>query len=299
MKTSKSILWVSLLSLLAACNPNIESLAPGIGNVGDVIDIRDPGQGSLKTGGVVYFGPVQASHVLRWTNEDIYVEVPPGLSGSVQVQVLTSPFKSNTVEFLVLDQVESPRIMCFGDSLFYTGIPEEVQTLVDQDPELSDLNLLVLSQGNPAELAVTAWPRWTNALDCYNNLDLVVFLHGTNDVSDPQGLTMEAIQRNITEIIEDALYRGTDLVVCSLLPRVGDCADVLAPTTESLNSWLESYAIGLNIPYVDIYEDFVMTPNWEQTLFNAQNCSHPNQTGKQKIAELIKDKISEIFLPSD
>ena len=298
MKTNKSILWVLLISLLAACNPSIKSLAPEIGNAGDVIDIRDPGKGGFGTGGIIYFGSVEASNVLSWTTEDIYVEVPPGLSGSVPVQVLTGTVMSNAMDFLVVDHVESSRIMCFGDSMFYSGIPEKLQVLVDQDPDLSELNPVVLSQGRGAELVVTAWSRWVNALNCYNDLDLVVLLHGANDVDDGAGLPLEAIQHSMMNMIDEALLRGIDLVVCSLLPRVGSCADSASPTTESFNDWLVSYADGLSIPFVDIYEDFMSTPSWEETLFDADNCTHPNRSGKQRIAELLKDKLREFFLPS-
>ena len=188
---STRILWIPIISVLFACNPSIERLAPNMGNVGDVIDIRDPANDSFRTAGTAYFGSVEAANVYSWTPEDIYVEVPPGLSGSVTVQVVTDLGRTNTRDFLVLDQVELLKIMCFGDSMFHGGVPEIPQVLVDQDPDLSELNPVVMNQGKSAECVVIASFRWMNALNYYNDLDLVLLLQGANDVTDKAGLPME------------------------------------------------------------------------------------------------------------
>jgi lysophospholipase L1-like esterase len=93
------------------------------------------------------------------------------------------------------------------------------------------------------------------------------------------------------------MLAGVDVVLCTLLPRVGPCGDEASPTTEGFNEWLRFYADQMDIPLIDIHEDFLSTDAWEQVYFGA-DCLHPNANGIQRIAELIEDKIREIYLPT-
>ncbi len=297
MRNCRPLLVVSALFLWMGCNPNIERLVPDVGNVGDVIDIRDPAEGSLELEGTVLFDSMEA-RVLYRSSEDVFVEVPAGVAGEVPVQVVILGQESDPLAFLVLDGVELFKILCFGDSIIYLGVPEALQGLMDEDPYWSGLNPVALNQGRAAEVAARLKTRlrWSRALE-FQAPHIAIFLEGTNDVSDDAAILMEDIQESVAGMLEEAILRGVDLVVCTLLPRVGACGDAVSPTTEEFNQWLRSYADGLGIPLVDVYEDFVSTPGWEAVFFN-EDCTHPNEQGRHRIAELLKGKLEEMMLPS-
>ena len=297
MRNCRALLLASALFLWMGCHPNIEKLVPDIGNVGDVIDIRDPAKGSLEIEGTVLFDSIEAD-VLYRSSEDVFVEVPPGIAGEVPVQVVILGQESDPLAFLVLDGVELFKILCFGDSIIYLGVPEALQGLMEEDPYWSGLNPVALNQGRASEVAARLKTRlrWSRALD-FHAPHIAIFLEGTNDVSDDAALPMEEIQQSVAEMMEEAVLGGVDLVACTLLPRVGSCRDVESPTTEEFNQWLRSYTDGLGIPLVDVYEDFVSTPGWEAVFFNG-DCTHPNEQGRQRIAELLEGKLEEMVLPS-
>jgi lysophospholipase L1-like esterase len=295
-RTSAPALFLVGVFLLGGCHPVVEKVVPDRANVGDVIDLRDPIHGSLLPQGAVYFGRMESPAVVSWGAEDVYVEVPAGLSGDVPVFVEIYNIKSNIVELSVREQDPDLGILCFGDSIVYQGLPETLQWLIDQDEFLSGLNPVVINQGRSSELLSreTTRIRWTNALD-FHDFDLVVLLEATNDLSDNENTSMADIQQSAMRMIDEALLRGRVLVLCTLLPRVGACGDVASPTTEEYNEWLVSYAIAKGIPVVDVYEGFVSTPGWEQLFFNA-DCVHPNARGNEQMASLLAEKIREIYL---
>lgn len=292
----KIALVLSAIILLAGCGPSVEKVVPDRASVGNVIDLRDPIHKSLGAQGVVHFGPVEGAIVLNWGPEDVFVQVPAGLTGDVSVYVEIYELRSNTIELSILESSPLLRIMCFGDSIFYLGVPETLQILLDQHPDLGRLNPVVMNQGRSAEPVSrdATWTRWSNALDYYD-LDVAVLLEGTNDVSDEPGVSMADIQQSVMRLIDEGMLRGMDLVLCTLLPRVGACGDAESPTTEEFNGWLASYARGRGIPLVDVYEGFVSTLGWEQIYFDA-DCMHPNGQGKERIGELLRDKMEEMYL---
>jgi hypothetical protein len=139
------------------------------------------------------------------------------------------------------------------------------------------------------------WTRWQNALE-YSDPDPVILLEGTNDVSDSSNVLMADLQQSLINMMDEALLRALDPVLCTLLPRVGSCKDSESPTTEEFNDWLKSYAAGVGIPVVDLYEDFLSTPDWQNAYFGT-DCIHPNENGRQRIAELLRDYLRELYLP--
>lgn len=291
----RAVLLASGLFLWVGCHPHIERLVPAIGNVGDVIDIRDPAKASLEMEGTVLFDSTEAP-VLYRSSEDVFVEVPSGIVGEVPVRVVILGQESDPLTFLVLDGFELFKILCFGDSIIYLGVPDALQGLMDEDPQWSGLNPVALNQGRAAEVAVRLKTqlRWSQALH-FHDPDIAIFLEGTNDVSDDAAVPMEDIQESVASMLDEAILGGVDLVVCTLLPRVGICGDAESPTTEEFNQWLRSHADSLGIQLVDVYEDFVSTPGWESVFFD-DDCTHPNAQGRQRIAELLKGKLEEIVL---
>jgi lysophospholipase L1-like esterase len=171
-----------------------------------------------------------------------------------------------------------------------------VQGLLDQDPTLSGLDPVVLDQGKPMEFISReeTWTRWLNALD-FHDPDLVILLEATNDVRDPVAIPMADIRQGLIRMVDEAMGRGLDLILCSLLPRVGDCGDVESPTTAEYNAWLVPYAAGRGVPLVDLYQEFLSTPDWEHEFFDAGDCLHPNAKGRTRIGELLTEKIQELY----
>lgn len=290
--------FISMALLLAGCIVELEKVVPNRASSHDVIDLRDPVGGSLWAQGTVYFGRLEAPVVLNWAPEDVFVKVPEGLPGEeVWVHVDIYGLKSNPMKLSLLETGPLFRIMCFGDSIIYAGVPEAMQGMLDEDPYLRELEPVVINQGKSMELvsADATTTRLANALD-FHDLELVILLEGANDVRDSKQVPAAAIRDSVRRMVDEVRFRGLDLILCTLLPRVGDCGDVESPTTEEHNTWLAPYAAGLGIPLVDLYQEFVSTPGWQNAYFDADDCIHPNEQGKSKIAELLTAKIEEIYL---
>jgi lysophospholipase L1-like esterase len=285
--------------LLLGCGPSVEKVVPDRVVSGDVIDLRDPRKASMEVPGTVRFGSVETTAVLSWEPEDVFAQVPPGLTGEVQVYIEFFGLRSNPMEISILQRDPLLRTLCFGDSIVYQGLPETLQTLLDQDLYLSELEPVVVNQGKAMELVSheATRTRWSNALD-FHGPDLAILLEGTNDVHDPESATLETMRNSVTTMIDAALFNGVDLVLCTLLPRAGTCEDAVSPTTEEYNTWLRAYAAARGIPLVDLYQAFVSTPGWANLYFNASDCIHPNGQGNQKMAEVLAGEIEDMYLAS-
>jgi lysophospholipase L1-like esterase len=292
----RSLLFGLTVLLLMGCGPSVEKVVPDRAVQGDVIDLRDPENASLLVPGTVHFGQVQAPVVLSWEPEDVFVEVPPGLSGEVNVYLDINGFLSNPTQISILATASLLKVMCFGDSIVYQDVPESLQYFLDQHPHLGGLDPVVINQGKVAELVSHSMTRtrWSNALD-FHDPDLAVLQEGTNDLRDDAMISLAEVQNSTVLMIDEALGEGVDLILCTLLPRVGDCGDVVSPTIEEYNTWLVPYAAGRGIPLVDLHQEFVSIPDWENEFFDASDCLHPNLEGATKIGELLTEKIEELY----
>lgn len=298
----RALLFLMILALLGCSpSPNIELLAPSEGQIGDVIDIRDPVFGTFGTGGTVAFGPVPAPGIMKWSDTDIWVEVPQGLSGMVFVTVTRGFQVSGGMAFLVLEGETFPRVMSFGDSITYWGAAW-LGLKMEEDPFLSQFDPLHMNQGERGEKVTDsgALVRWQDALT-YSDCDFAVLMHAVNDLSDPlfgeETIPLVDIQQRIIDMINAAASTDTDVILCTLPPRVDSCGDTESPTTEEYNAWLRSYAGQQGIPLVDIYEDFISTPGWGPLYFGGE-CLHPIFEGHARIAELVHEKILDLALPT-
>ncbi len=304
MKRDAKKAAIVLVSILLGCGPRteIDLLAPDQGNIGDVVDIRDSSLTSLGTEGAVLFGSVEAIGVRKWTSADVYVEVPAGIAGSVPVRIVRGSQVSNGKYFSVVGEDLFPRVMRFGDSLTYwSGI--QLQVKMEEDPFLSQFHPLLINQGRRGEQVTDPWTlvRWQDALN-FCDCEFAVLMHATNDLTDPLNseylITLEEIRDKVISMIDEIASLETALILCTLPPRVGSCGDTQSPTTEEYNEWLRSYADDNGIPLVDVYEGFVSTPDWEPAYFGGSNCLHPLVTGQERIAELLNEKIVELYLPT-
>ena len=292
-------LLVGVSILVGGCRPTVTKVVPDRAKGEHVIDLRDPIHGSLRVEGTVHFGDVEAPIVLSWNPEDVFVEVPEGLTGEIPVYVEILGVRSNTTKLSILQSEPLLRIMCFGDSIVYQGIPETLQLLLDHDPFLSGLEPVVMNHGKAMEFLSheATRTRWSNALH-FHTPNLAILLEATNDVSDNQHIPLENVQNSAIEMIDEALFKGVELILCTLLPRVGACGDATSPTTEEYNAWLVSFAHGRGIPLVDLYQGFMSTPGWETLYFNDTDCTHPNAKGNRKVAEIITEEIEGLYLGS-
>jgi len=296
-RAGRLALFVFFVILLAGCRPRVEKLAPDRARGGHVIDVRDPMHGSLRVEGTVHFGGLAAPIVLSWEPEDVFVELPEGLTGEIPVYVKILGIRSNTAVLSILQNEPLLRVMCFGDSIVYQGIPESLQFLLDNDPYFNGLEPVVMNHGKAMELLSreATRDRWSNAID-FHDPTLVILLEATNDVSDNEHTALVQVQSSVIEMIDEAMFKGVDLILCTLLPRVGACGDVESPTTEEYNAWLVSYAHTRGIPLVDLYQGFVSTPGWETLYFNDADCAHPNAEGNRRAAEIMIEEIEGLYL---
>ncbi len=299
----KRTLVLFIVSAFVGCAPapNVDLLAPAEGKVGDVIDIRDPVFMSLGTEGSVSFGPVQAPGIRKWTDSDVYVEVPEGISGTVMVTVTRGVQESEGRSFLVLEEDTFPRVMSFGDSITYWGCGW-LGLAMEQDPYLRQFDPLHMNQGRRGEKVTDTGTlvRWQDAL-MFSDCDYAVLMHAVNDLTDTlnpeNGITLEEIQQGVISMIDEIVSTESTLILCTLPPRVDSCGDTESPTTEEYNAWLRAYAGQGGIPLVDIYDDFISTPGWGPLYFGGQ-CLHPIIEGHMRIAELVNEKIVELSLPT-
>jgi lysophospholipase L1-like esterase len=299
MKRAENLALLVLLCLLpAGCIVELEKVVPDRASPKSVIDLRDPVGGSLWAPGTVFFNRLEAPRVLNWDPEDVFVEVPEGVWGEeVWVHLEINGLKSNPVRLSILKAEPLFGVVCFGDSIVYGGVAEALQGIADGDPYLGEMRPAVINQGKPMELVSgdATRSRLTNALVGHDP-DLVILLEGANDVKDIKAVSSIKIREAVTGLADEVSLRGADLILCTLLPRVGSCGDVLAPTTEEHNAWLTSFAAGRGIPLVDLYQGFVSTPGWEEVFFDSFDCIHPNPQGTRKIAELLAARIAEVYL---
>ena len=295
---------VLVAAILLGCAPpaEIDILAPDQGNIGDVIAIRDSAQMTLGTEGSVLFGAVEATGVRKWTPTDIYVEVPEGIAGSVPVRIVRGPQNSNAKFFTVVEEDLFPRVMQFGDSLTYWSL-FHLQVKMEEDPYLGQFRPLLINHGRRGE-GVTdpgTLVRWQDALE-FCDCEFAVFMHAVNDLTDTvnpeKEITLGEIQESVIRVIDEIVPLETALILCTLPPRVDSCGDTESPTTEEYNAWLRSYADQRGIPLVDVYEDFVSTPNWGPLYYGGLNCLHPLSDGQERIAELLNERIVELYLPT-
>jgi len=276
-----------LAAILVAGCPQVDRVSPSVGNVGDVIDLRDPVDKSLGLSGAVYFQdvPVPAADILSWSPSDIFLRVPRLASGRWEVRVDSAGVPSNLVGFELLETPLSLRVLCFGDSLTYKLYPGLLQAFDwgAHGPAA------VINQGKPGERIAYAASRFAQAVAFYHEretLDFILLMEGTNDVSDTAGVELAAMQDTLMRMIE-SVPAGVRLLMGTVIPRVGVCGDQDSPTTREWNDWLAAFASSRKLSLVDLHEGFVSRADWETVFFSDTDCLHPNQVGHRRIAELF------------
>ncbi|NPV60096.1 MAG: IPT/TIG domain-containing protein, partial [Actinobacteria bacterium] len=81
--------------------PNLTSLSPSRGGVGDKVTLVGKAFGPSRGGSAVSFGGVEAVLYDSWSDTSVSCYVPPGVSGVVEVTVTTDGGTSNALAFTV------------------------------------------------------------------------------------------------------------------------------------------------------------------------------------------------------
>ena len=130
-----------------------------------------------------------------------------------------------------------------------------------------------------------------------NPPDIVLLHIGTNDIS--QGESNESTIIDIENIL-DTIHRkdrSTIILLCSLIPRF-DEKENRPQRTDELNSmifslYLDKYALGWDIYFVDQNAAFLANPNWKTEWMDEY--VHPNDAGYHAMAQTFFDVLYPIL----
>ncbi|SRR5713101_1501020 len=131
---------------------------------------------------------------------------------------------------------------------------------------------------------------------------VVVILAGTNDLAGNTGpSTMEAIEDNLTSMVELAKANGIRVVLASLLP----VCDYIKPQTArrppekiiELNAWMKEYAAKNGLVYLDYYSAMLD----DKKMFRQEityDGLHPNDAGYEIMGPLAAKAIAVALRPT-
>lgn len=125
---------------------------------------------------------------------------------------------------------------------------------------------------------------------------VVVLLAGVNDIAGNTGpTTLEAIEDNLSSMVELAHANGIKVVLCSLLPAYDfPWHKGLQPAEKvmQLNEWIKSYAAAHQIVYVDYF-----TPMQDEVHGLKQELTydgvHPTHAGYAVMQKLVEEGIKK------
>ena len=131
----------------------------------------------------------------------------------------------------------------------------------------------------------------------------VVILAGTNDIAGNTGpMTLEAIEDNLTSMVELAHARGIHVVLASLLPisdyeKNKDGQPIIRTKQrppaqiKALNEWMKNYAATNDAIYLDYYSAMIDDKGFLKEELSEDGL-HPNQKGYDVMAPLAEKAIA-------
>lgn len=178
-----------------------------------------------------------------------------------------------------------PRVVLLGDSITQSWDLADVQL-----PGVEVLNRGISGQTTPQMLVrfrqdvVELQPA------------AVHILAGTNDLAGNTGpTTLEAIENNLSSMVEIAVANHIAVVLASVLPTVDyPWRSGLQPAGRivALNSWLRAYAQRRGLVYADYYSAVVDGHGgFKSTL--ADDGVHPNKAGYAVMSPLARESIGQ------
>ena len=132
---------------------------------------------------------------------------------------------------------------------------------------------------------------------------VVVILAGTNDIAGNTGpMTIEAIEDNLTSIVELAHANGINVVLASLLPvsdyeKNKEGKPIIQTTRrppeqiKALNEWIKNYVAQNGLTYLDYYSGMVDEKGFLKDEMSDDGL-HPNSKGYEVMAPLAEQAIT-------
>jgi lysophospholipase L1-like esterase len=208
---------------------------------------------------------------------------------------LRSPDPSNLTRFADDDsrlgppKPEKPRVVFLGDSI------TDFWRLNEYFPDRDFINRGISGQitgqmlGRMQSDVIALQPR------------VVVVLGGTNDLA--RGMSLNAIEDNLTIIADLADYHKIKVIFASVLP-VSDYHKDVNPSYEmtpirppvlirALNDWIKSLCTRRNYTYLDYYSEMVDAAGFLKTDL-ADDGLHPNSAGYRIMAPLAQTAIESV-----
>lgn len=297
-------LLLACAGALGGCLPPVEivTIEPDSSNVGDIVAIQGYGFGPVQGASTILFQHGDTAEVLSWNDSEIMIIVPTGTpSGNVGVtaNILMGELSQFDTAYLLVEATPIQyRMLAFGDSITsgesttnggYTYYLEN--TL---DAEVG--STVVINAGKVGELTSDGLARFDSALTKWNDVEFVLLMEGTNDVSDSSGAgPLESIISNLRGMIEIARDdHAMEVVLGTIPPRLNDFDDQASPTTLELVEGIRDLATEESIPLADHYQYFTDMTEWETLFFDA---IHPNDQGYEALADSWMQGALEQLLP--
>ncbi len=302
----RSILYLAIAAapVLAGCAPplHIDRIEPASCNIGDVVALQGVGFGDVQGASTIRFQPGETAEVLSWSSSEVLVVVPQGtVFGSARVTANILEDELPRIDTARLQVEADPilyRILAFGNSITsgvstahggYTHYLEEYL-----DAEVG--STVVINAGEGGEITAEGLSRFESTLTKWNDVEFVLILEGSNDVTDDSGAgPLESIVGNLRSMIQiarDIHYK--EVVIGTLLPRLHYTDDQMTPTTLDLVDAIRDLAVEEDVPLADHYLYFTELPGWE-ALFH--DTLHPNDQGDEALADSWVDGALTDLLP--
>ena len=191
------------------------------------------------------------------------------------------------INFFVVKEVQTKRILCFGDSI--TAYGEWVEEVGSLD------SFSTINAGRGGRRAVQARAELAPYLTQYPDLDLLLFFLGVNDLParDPRPGDVKIAEcvDSISAAIDLALhyFKPKDIVLiapCNVNPALMDSInlakgyDITPPLLARMEQQYQLLAAKKGISFLSLYP--VVHPE------NYKDGLHPNQAGDREIGEAIK-----------
>ncbi len=307
-----SLLLILAMTCLTGCPPtiniDIERVEPNHSDNGDIVVIQGYGFGLDQASSTVSFSSTEATDITSWADNAIGVRVPGSLpydAMAVTVRVLpdnveghsfaTSPFRTASI---------THRLLAFGDSITKGNLlaPQEnyghhIESILDSEKGPS----VVINSGVNAEGTHAGLARFESSLNTWNDIEYVLLMEGTNDVTDTTPVSLESSIANLRDMINIARVEEHDLTVVlgTILPRQSYGTDQESPTTYELveairDLYLDEYSLDDKVILADHYQYFIDTESWEQYF---QDGLHPNQQGYELLADSWYYGVLEHLIP--
>ena len=124
---------------------------------------------------------------------------------------------------------------------------------------------------------------------------VVVILAGTNDIAENTGpITLEAIEDNLTSMVDLAKRNGIRVVLASLVPAFQYPWKLeIAPVEKirALNDWIKSYAAKERLVFLDYYSPMANDKRGLKAELSEDGV-HPNKAGYAVMAPLAEKAIT-------